>query len=54
VVLGIPNALASVAGVSWSGWVSGIDAVTVRGCKITAGASFDPGAATVRVDVWHH
>jgi hypothetical protein len=54
VVLGIPNALASVAGVTWSGWVSGIDAVTVRGCKITAGASFDPGAATVRVDVWHH
>ncbi len=54
VSLGIPNTLASVAGVTWSGWVSAPGVVTVRGCKITAGASANPAAATVRADVWQH
>lgn len=54
VSVGIPNALASIAGVTWSAWVSSANTVTVRGCKITSGASSDPAAATVRADVWKH
>ena len=54
VYLGIPTALSSTAGVSFSGFVSVADTVTVRGCKVTAGASADPAAATVRADVWQH
>lgn len=53
--VGIPNALASVAGVVWSHpWVSAANTVTLRGCKPSAGASADPAAATVRADVWVH
>lgn len=54
VTLGVPNALASTAGVQFSGFVSASNTVTVRGCKITTGASADPAAATVRADVWQH
>ncbi|HMG72604.1 MAG TPA: hypothetical protein VK582_03815 [Pyrinomonadaceae bacterium] len=54
VVLGIPDALASVAGVTWFGWVSSANTVTVRGCKITAGASTNPAAATVTASIIQH
>lgn len=54
VVLGIPGPLASVAGVTWFGWVSSDNTVTVRGCKITAGASANPAAATVRASIIQH
>lgn len=52
VEVGIPDALASVADVIWSKpWVSAAGVVSLRGCKLTAGASADPAAATVRVTV---
>ena len=54
VTLGIPNALASTAVVTWFGFVSASNTVTVRGCKISSGGSADPSAATVRADVWQH
>jgi len=54
VTVGVPAALASVAGLQFSGFVSAANTVTVRGCKITSGASADPPAATVRADVWQH
>lgn len=53
VTLGLPNALASSAGVLWSAWVSAADTVTVRGCDVTS-SNVDPAAATVRADVWIH
>mgnify|MGYP001566972242 FL=1 len=52
---GIPATLASVADVAWGNpWVSAVDTVSLRGCKVTAGASADPAAVTVRADVWQH
>lgn len=54
VVLGVPLALSATAGVQFTGTVSAADTVTVRGCKITAGASANPAAAAVRADVWKH
>lgn len=54
VEIGVPTALASTAGVHFTGFVSAANTVTIRGCKITAGASADPAAATVRADVWQH
>lgn len=55
VTAGIPNALASIAGVVWSHpWVSGTNVLSIRACKITSGASADPAPATVRVDAWLH
>lgn len=54
VTLGIPNTIIAVATTStlFTGYVSAADTVTVRGCKVTAGASADPAAATVRAEVW--
>lgn len=50
--VGIPDALASVADVVWGQpWVSTAGVVSLRGCKVTAGASADPAAATVRANV---
>lgn len=54
VEFGVPNALASVGGVQFTAFVSSSSTITVRGCKVTSGASSDPAAATVRVDVWKH
>ena len=54
VVLGIPNALASLAGVTWFGWVSAPGQVTVRGCNATTASTGTPPTAKVRVDVWRH
>ena len=50
--LGTKNALGSIAGVLWDAWVSSTDTVSVRGCKITAGASADPASTLVAVRVW--
>jgi hypothetical protein len=54
VTVGVPSVLASVAGLQFSGFVSAANTVTVRGCKITSGASADPAPAPVRADVWQH
>jgi hypothetical protein len=53
VVVGIPVALASTAGVEFSWWVKNSTTVTVRACDVTSGNP-DPSAATVRADVWQH
>ena len=52
VSIGVPNALSSFAGVQFTGYVSASNQVTVRGCKVTSGASSDPASATVRVTVF--
>lgn len=54
VALGIPSILGAVDGLTWFGWVSGADTVSIRGCNATLTASADPPAATIRVDVWKH
>jgi len=54
VALGIPTALGSVDGVTWFGWVSAVDTVSIRGCNATLAATVDPPAVSVRVDVWKH
>jgi hypothetical protein len=54
VALGIPSALGSVDGVTWFGWVSAVDTVSIRGCNATLVATTDPPAVSVRVDVWKH
>jgi hypothetical protein len=51
VAVGIPNALAAIAGVTWSYWVSSANTITLRGCKATSGSSSDPAAVTVRASV---
>ncbi len=51
--LGVPNALASSAGVVLSGFVSSANTVTVRACDVTS-SNPDPAGATVRADVWQH
>ena len=52
--LGVPNSLASVAGLTFSGFVSATNTVTVRACNAKGSASTDPPAADVRADVWKH
>jgi hypothetical protein len=54
VSIGIPNALASISGLQFSGFVSATDTVTVRACNVSTATSTDPAAATIRVDVWQH
>lgn len=54
VALGIPNALASIDGLTWFGWVSAPDTVSVRGCNVNDGAVLPQPVASVRVDVWQH
>lgn len=49
--VGVPTALAATAGVQFTAYVSSAGVVTVHGCKATAGASANPAAATVRVNV---
>ncbi len=51
VKLGLPDGLASLDGLVWSAWVSTPGNVTVRGAKMTAGATADPGALSVTVTV---
>jgi hypothetical protein len=54
VVLGVPNALGSLDGVTWFGWVSAPGVVSVRGCNATMNILPAPAAANVRIDVWRH
>lgn len=55
VSLGVPNALASASStLTWSGFVSAADTVSVRLCQVAALATSDPAAATIRADVWKH
>jgi hypothetical protein len=54
IALGMPSALASIDGVTWSAWVSAANTVKIRGCKVTAGRSADPAAETVRASVIQH
>ncbi len=50
VMIGVPTALASTAGVVFTGFVSATNTVTVRACDVTSGNP-DPAAATVRATV---
>lgn len=52
VTWGVPNALASVAGTTFSAFVSSSNTVTVRRCNVTGSPTADPGAATINVSVW--
>jgi hypothetical protein len=54
VALGMPNALGSLEGVTWFGWVSGPGVVSIRGCNATRERVPAPPAANIRVDVWQH
>jgi len=54
VFIGVPNTLASTSGVLWSGYVSGANTVTVRGCKISAADTADLAAGTFRATVIHY
>jgi len=54
VALGISNALGSLDGVTWFGWVSGPGVVSVRACNTARDRVPDPPPANVRVDVWQH
>jgi hypothetical protein len=55
VTLGVPNALASASStLTFFGWVSADDTVSVRVCQVAASATSDPAAATIRADVWQH
>src|SRR5581483_9721412 len=52
VALGVPGALASTAGLVFTGFVSAANTVTVRACNVATAASANPAAATVRADIW--
>ena len=54
VALGIPNVLGAVDGVTWFGWASAQDTVSIRGCNATTVATATPAPAAIRVDVWKH
>ena len=55
VSLGIPNALMSGRpGLTFFGWVSASDTVTVRACNVHNVATGDLPAASVRADIWRH
>jgi hypothetical protein len=54
IALGIPNVLGSVGGLTWFGWASSPDTVSIRGCNATVVATAAPGPAPVRIDVWKH
>jgi hypothetical protein len=51
VSIGVPNGLASTAGITLSAWVSAANTVTVRACDVTS-SNPNPAAATVRAIVW--
>jgi hypothetical protein len=54
VALGIPNTIAGVDGLSWFGWVSAGDTVSVRLCNVTNQVVAATQAGNVRLDVWQH
>jgi len=54
VSLGIPDALANASStITFMGWVSAADTVSVRLCQ-TASTAGTFSAATVRADIWQH
>jgi len=56
VVLGLPTALmAANTNMTYLGYVSAADTVTVRRCNVSTSNEVEgPAAATVRADVWQH
>ena len=54
VALGVPNEVASTSKLSFTGFVSATDVVTVRCTNVSTSASPDPPDATFRVDVWQY
>ena len=54
VSLGIPSQLASLTGVTFIGFVSAPNVVTVKACNVTTSASANPSVATIRADIWQH
>lgn len=53
VVLGLPDSLGSINGISWIGWVPSSGVVAVQACTANT-TTTDPGAQTIRFDVWQH
>ena len=49
--IGVPNALSSITGLTFRGFVSAANTVTVRACNVTGSNSSDPAAATVKISV---
>ena len=54
VSLGIPGKLASLTGVTFIGFVSAPNVVTIKACNVTASASGNSSPVTVRADIWQH
>lgn len=55
IALGVPNALASIGGLSVTGFVSSNNTVTISACCVTVGAcSLDAPSVTVRATIWKH
>ncbi len=55
VSLGMPDSIASASStLTFSGWVSAADTVSVRVCQVAGTATKDFAATDVRVDVWKH
>lgn len=53
VALGVGNALAAVEGVTWFGWASAANTVSIRACNATK-SPVTIGTGTVRIDIWKH
>ena len=51
VQIGVPSSLASIAGTSFTGYVSAADRVKIRRCNSTGSTASDPNAAIIRVAV---
>jgi hypothetical protein len=54
VMVGVPNALATVAHSSFTAYVSAADTVKVRRCNSSASPLSDPGGTTIRATVIQH
>jgi len=52
--LGIPDALESLGELSWRGWVSSADIVSVKACNASTSASSNPPEAAVRISAWKY
>jgi hypothetical protein len=51
VQIGVPSSLASIAGTSFTGYVSAANTVKIRRCNSTGSPASDPSAAIIRVAV---
>lgn len=52
--VGVPNAIASIAGLLFTAYVHAANSVKVRACNVATSASADPLSGTIRVDIWKH